>query len=291
MSNIEKYETNFIERREPVSSEIPQEASLSSETSDLIASVLRQWKTAAIISLAIILTALPIIWLVMEPQYDVTGAIRVAPILSNILTGEPERGEISNYQSFMNTQVDMIVSTQITQRVADKLAGKHLTFFEDKSEGIGAKLRRRIRGSKVKPDPANILKQAVYDGIIRAFATRENELIKVTMTSDNPEEAKKIVNAFIQAYMLVEVSNSLQGQDQTLTLLENERKVLAEKLDSQREAIQQMAQEYGSVALNERQSVMLQRVSGLLTELTKVEAERIISEAKKEADVLISKIV
>jgi succinoglycan biosynthesis transport protein ExoP len=280
MSNIEKYETNFIERREPVSSEIPQEASLSSETSDLIASVLRQWKTAAIISLAIILTALPIIWLVMEPQYDVTGAIRVAPILSNILTGEPERGEISNYQSFMNTQVDMIVSTQITQRVADELAGRHLTFFEDKSEGIGAKLRRRIRGSKVKPDPANILKQAVYDGIIRAFATRENELIKVTMTSDNPEEAKKIVNAFIQAYMLVEVSNSLQGQDQTLTLLENERKVLAEKLDSQREAIQQMAQEYGSVALNERQSVMLQRVSGLLTELTKVEAERINCEAR-----------
>jgi hypothetical protein len=37
--------------------------------------------------------------------------------------------------------------------------------------------------------------------------------------------------------------------------------------DGQRDAIQQMAQEYGTVALNERQSVMLQRVSNLLMEL------------------------
>jgi succinoglycan biosynthesis transport protein ExoP len=278
MSNMKKYEPAFIEQA-PVDFEMPMQSD-SSEMFNLMAVVLRKWKTAVIISIIILVVSIPGIWFVMEPKYDVTGAIRVVPILSNILTGEPDRGEISNYQSFMNTQVEMIVSTQVIQGVADELEGKQLAFFEDKSAGIGARLRRKISGSKIKPDPANILKQAVYVGVIKAIATRDNELVKVTMTSDNPEEAKNIVDAFIQSYMRAQVSNDLQGRDQKLTLLENERKVLAEKLDNQREVIQQMAQEYGSVALNERQSVMLQRVSSLLTELTKVEAQRIGCEAR-----------
>jgi len=204
----------------------------------------------------------------------VTGAIRVAPILSNILTGEADKGEISNYQSFMNTQADMVISPQVIQRVADDLTDKHLTFFEDRITGIGAELRRKMDIGKVKLDAANILKQAMYDGIITSVAARNSELVKVTMTSNNPEEAKKIVDAFIQAYMLVEVSNSLQGRDQQLTVLENEQKVLAEKLESQREAIRQLGQEYGSVTLTGRQDMMLARVSNLLAEQTKVEAKR-----------------
>ena len=60
--------------------------------------------------------------------------------------------------------------------------------------------------------------------------------------------------------MLVEVSNSLQGRDQQLTVLENEQKVLTEKLESQREAIQKLGQEYGSVSLTGRQDMMLGRV-------------------------------
>jgi capsular exopolysaccharide synthesis family protein len=75
--------------------------------------------------------------------------------------------------------------------------------------------------------------------------------------------------------MAVEVSNSAQGEDQKLAVLENERKVLAEKLQTQREAIRQLAQEYGTVTLNSRQDMMLQRVSSLLTELTGIEARRI----------------
>ena len=44
---------------------------------------------------------IPSIWFMIEPLYTVTGAIKVEPILENILTGEADRGEISNYQNFM----------------------------------------------------------------------------------------------------------------------------------------------------------------------------------------------
>ncbi|MCJ7728282.1 MAG: polysaccharide biosynthesis tyrosine autokinase [Sedimentisphaerales bacterium] len=278
MNTIEKYGGELIERS-PTGFEISPESGGES-ASGLIVAVLRRWYIAVLVFLIMCAIGVPVIWLLIEPRYDVTSAIRVAPILSNILTGEADKGEISNYQSFMNTQARMIVSPQVVQRVADDLAGKHLTFFEDQVNGIGAKLRRKMENSKVKPDPANILKQAIYDGVITSESARNSELVEVTMTSNNPEEAKKIVDAFIQAYMLVEVSSSLQGQDQKLTVLENERKVLSEKLESQRAAIRQLGQEYGSVALTGRYDMMLGRVSSLLAEQTKVEAQRINLEAR-----------
>jgi len=281
MNSIEKYDGDLIEHR-PAGFELPSEPE-SASMSLVIAAVLRRWYIAVLIFFVMCAVGISVIWLVLEPRYDVTGAIRVAPILSNILTGEVDKGEISNYQNFMNTQAKMIVSPQVTQRVADDLAGKDLAFFENRPAGIGAKLRHKTEGREVKPDPASILKQAIYDKTIRAEPVRNSELVEITMTSDNPEEAKKIVDAFIRAYMLVEVSSSLQGQDQTLTLLENEQKVLSEKIESQREQILQLGQEYGSVSLGGRYDMMLQRVSSLLSELTKTEAQKINFESRIQA--------
>jgi capsular exopolysaccharide synthesis family protein len=78
----------------------------------------------------------------------------------------------------------------------------------------------------------------------------------------------------------MEVASSVQGQDRTLIVLENQQKVLAEKLQRQRTTIRELAQEYGTATLEGRHDMMLERVSSLLAELTKVEARRIYLEAQ-----------
>lgn len=280
MNTIEKYDGELIERS-PANFEMPPE-SASESTSALAAAVLRRWYIVVLIFLVTCASGIPAIWLLIDPLYDVTGAIKVAPILSNILTGEADKGEISNYQSFMNTQAEMVLSPQVVQRVADDLAGKNLGFFEDQANGIGAKLRRRMENTKTKPDPANILKQAKYDGIITSTAIRNTELVKVTAKSDKPEEAKQIVDAFIRSYMAVEGLRSIEGEDRKLSVLENERRALTEKLQNQREAIRRLAEEYGTDTLDGRQDMMLQRVAALLTELTRVESLRMSLEAEMQ---------
>jgi succinoglycan biosynthesis transport protein ExoP len=80
--------------------------------------------------------------------------------------------------------------------------------------------------------------------------------------------------------MAVEVTSSTQEQDQKLALLENEQKLLDEKLRSSNETIRQLASEYGSTNLVERQDMRLKRVTVLLSELTNVEARRINLEAQ-----------
>jgi len=72
------------------------------------------------------------------------------------------------------------------------------------------------------------------------------------------------------------------AKEQQLRVLEEERTVLSEQMQMQREALRRFAQEYGTTSLVSRQDMMLQRVASLLAELTKIEANRIRLEAEIE---------
>jgi len=278
MKNLEKYLDRVIEQRPAYLP--PPPAPGGEPVSNLLIGVLRRWYIAAATFLLMCAIGLPAIWLLIKPIYSVTGAIRVAPILINILSGETDRGEISNYESFVNTQAQMITSGQVVERVADDLIGKKLSFFEDQTTGLVRKLKHALNGTEANPEPVSILKQAIRDGVITAASNRRTELINITMKSPNPKEAEQIVNAFIRNYRLVEGSSSAQGEDKNLAVLENEHKVLTENLLRLRTAITPLAQEYGTTTLAGRHDMKLQRVASLLAELTKMEARRIYLEAQ-----------
>ena len=82
--------------------------------------------------------------------------------------------------------------------------------------------------------------------------------------------------------MAIVVSEEVRGEDQKLTILENERRVLSDKLARQRQDIRNMAHEYGKDALSGRHEMMLQRVAALQGRLTEFEMRRIALELKVE---------
>jgi uncharacterized protein involved in exopolysaccharide biosynthesis len=207
-------------------------------------------------------------WYLPKRVYEVEGALRVAPVSTIFLRGADDRGGVTEYQSFMNTQAELVTSTRVVQRVADDLAEKNLTFFEDDGGGLSA------RGA-VTTGPAEVLKRAIRNGVIEGAAIDNTELIKVTMRSTNPEEARQIVDSFISNYMSVEVAAAAMSDEQKIKVLEDESRVLSMKLKNSREQIRQLSQEYGTATLGERQEMMLKRVAALQGELTQIEADRI----------------
>jgi polysaccharide biosynthesis transport protein len=277
MDELTKYDGGMLT---PVPEILPmQQMHQPAETSImdmLIPLLLRRWRIIVTVFLTMCGVGLAVIWLGIKPRYEVTGAIRVAPILANILTGAQDKGEISNYQSFMNTQARIIVSPQIIQRVADDLYDKNLSLFKIPSSN---KVDNKLNNATGKADYADILKQATNNKTIAVAPAHQTELIEITMVTSKPKEAKIIVDSFIRSYMSVEGMKSTQDDDQMLSVLEDKRRVLTDKLATQREEIGRLAQEYGTVSLDGRQKMMLDRVSSLLTELTKVESQRINSEA------------
>ena len=278
MKELEQYHDQVVERA-PVSFETPIQPD-SANTSEVIAGMLRRWYIVFVVFIVICGLGIPAIWFLIEPLHTVTGIIHVAPILPNILTGEADRGEISNYESFMYTQAEMITSDRVVQRVADNLAEKNLEFFKNDATGVIAEFKRRLKGTTANADPARLLKQAIADGVIRATPGRRTELIKVSMQSTNKKEARDIVDAFLGAYMAVEVSSATEEQERKLGVLEDERRVLTEKLKTKHNAIRQLAEEYGTATLGSRRDMMLKQVTALLSKLAEVESQRIGLEAR-----------
>jgi len=278
MNDLQEYQDRVVQRKPATF--VGEDDTGGEAGSNLVAAILRRWYIVLIVFIVVFSLAVTAIWFAVKPSYSVTGAIRVAPILANVLTGEADRGEISNYQSFMNTQAAMIKSDQVVQRVADELAGKKLSFFEDKPTGPFAAIKEKIFAGPRGTDYAAKLKAASRKGIIRVEPGNTTELIKITVTSPKPEEGKQIADAFITAYMSVEGLKSIEGENRKLSLLESESRSLSEKMQAQHEAIRQLAEEYGTDTLDGRQDMMLQRVASLLTELTRVESEKMMLEAK-----------
>ncbi|MHC4206167.1 MAG: hypothetical protein ACYSTT_16070, partial [Planctomycetota bacterium] len=251
MSELDKYQDQVI-GQELVNMQIPPEQG-DEGTSDMVAGILRRWYIVLLIFLLASGIGLPTIWFTVKPVHNVTGAIRVAPILADILSGEQDRGEISNYENFKNTEAEKIRSNTVIQRVADDLVDRDLSFFNDEPTGLVSKLKRKLLGPQPQLEPALKLKNAIVDdGVIAVGAGRNDELIKITMLSTNLEEAKQIVDSFIRSYMEIEVVSSNKVENQKLDVLAIRRDSLKERIENDRQTIYQLGQEFGDVALQGR---------------------------------------
>ena len=257
----------------------------------LIRGILRRWYLVLISTVLISGVATPLIWRLVQPSYRATAAIRVAPIIPAILFQDQEsQGTLPMYGNFVNTQAQLMTSEVVLQRVADDLSDRDLALFRPHNPAVTAAQRLNIplrflqkMGLPTDPpqrDPVDILRQAVAAGLITAEAGSGTELITVTVESEDPEDARILADAIVRAYMVSEGSRSSLTDDNQLTILEQERRTLAERIQRQHENIRTLAEQYGTTALGGRREMMLERVADLQKEKTRVEARRIALEAR-----------
>ncbi len=297
MNDLAKYHDNdqVIEQKVVSFETLPEPD--SPNTSDLLKGVLRHWPIVLVTFVLICAIGIPAVWYLIEPKHRATASIRVAPIIPNILFSDKDSENVMPmYDNFKNDQARLItVDQSILMRVADDLADKDLKFFKNKSllpekliglvnalpQTISKKIITTI--SPEKPvDPFEALRQAIKGGIITAAPVRGSELIFINVVSTEPQEAITIASSFRTAYMSIGVSKSSKEEDETLSLLENEREVFAAKLQQQRDALRLLAEEYGTVELDPRQEMMLQRVAALQGLATKIDADKLLLEIRIE---------
>ena len=277
MSEIEKYHTE--ETAQELITTIDSSPLQIEQPTNLITPILKRWYLVLITSFIISAIGLPAVWLLIKPSFSATAAIRVAPIIQNILFSDRDSESVlPMYKSFQNTQAELIISDQVLQRAADDLAGKNLDFF-NKPYGTLNKLRDKLAG-KQTTNPVDTLKKAIANEILSVQTGRETELVKIIMKDLKPEDMVLMVDSMARSYMAIVVSEEARGGDQKLSVLENERKLIEDKQEKYRNSIRQMADEYGSLALTSRQDIMLERMASVQAELTKIQMRRITLEAQ-----------
>jgi len=295
MNDLEKYHDNdqVIEQKVVSFETLPEPD--SPNTSDLLKGVLRHWPIVLVTFVLICAIGIPAVWYLIEPKYRANASIRVAPIIPNILFNDKDSESVMPmYDNFKNDQARLIkLDQRILIRVADDLADEGLKFFKNKRalpekifrlvNALPQAIRKKIITtiSPEKPvDPVEALRQAIRGGIITATPLRGSEMINIYVVSTEPKEAVKIASSFRTAYMSIEGSKSSLEGDQKLQLLENQRKVFAEKWNQQRKTLRDLAEEYGTVELTPRQEMMLQRVAVLQGLATKTDADILLLEIK-----------
>ena len=258
MDDLQKYEPQPL-GQEVVQFEGPVEDQ-SDSTMNLAAAVFRRWPVLLATFVVVCAVGVTAIWFLVEPKYDTEGAIRISPTISSILFETEDR--LPNYQNFMNTQAELIRSNNVLNDVADALKDSELVLFED------------------APDLVQALRKAVVSGAIGVEPVRNTELIRIRMATKHPEQAERVVGAFIRAYMARVVRDEVREEDQKLSTLAEERRSLNEKIQRQQDTIRQLADEFGSTALTSRQEMMLQQVASLQNELININIRKISLETQ-----------
>ena len=282
MNDLEKFNDSAV-GQEVVDWQIPPDSGEVS-TSDLIGGIIRRWYIVLLIFIFMTAAGLPAIWLLIKPKYEVVGAIRVDPVLADIISGEQDPGEISDYVRFINTEAERITSSAVVQRVADELKDRDLAYFRNEPNSLVSKVKEKMFGPTTTIEPALKLKQAIVENEkITVAAESEQELIKVTMTHKDYVEAQQIVDAFIKAYMDIGVVNSTEEENRRLAVLENERDRLAEWIKDHRQKIKELGDEYGDLDLTRRREMMMTYLESLRETLTRVESERMALEAEVQS--------
>jgi succinoglycan biosynthesis transport protein ExoP len=285
MNNLEKYLDQVIEQKPvvyeaPVEAPQPPQPQPETPTINLLASVRKRWYLVVIVTIVLSALALPAIWLLIEPQYVVQGAVRVSPVIEGVLGTYTTPSELGGYTDFVNTQAAMLTSSgPMLQLIADDLAGRNLPFIRGEPQSRIEDLRARIWPMKRDARPMQILREAIADRTITAGAVSRTQLLAVAMRSTHVEEAKTIVDSFLRNYMARYTNNVSTEDAKMLTRLEAQATESAEKLKRQRDEIRSLADEYGTVTLGPRQEMEFNVQARLMTELIQLEAQRIAAEA------------
>jgi polysaccharide biosynthesis transport protein len=243
---------------------------------DLLTEVIRQWRMILTVFVVLLAVGLPVIWLVVKPYYVATSAIQVSPVMASLLHGGNEG--LPMYRSFMYTQAELIPSDRVLKQAAEDLAARGISLAGDKSDDLQVvdsnAMTARSRSNMVA------LRAAMMGGELQVVPDDDSQLIKIATKSSSPDRAARISNALVRSYMSTLATDEPHGDEQRVSVLENERKRLEQELKAHNATLYQMASEYGTDILDGRQKLMLDRIGKLQEKLTEFEMERITLEAK-----------
>ncbi len=220
--------------------------------------LMRKWRLWLLAALTVCAIGMPLIWLLIVPQYTATSAIEVAPVIPWIAFEDDSR-PLPLYANYVNTQAALILSNRVLYGVLEDPEVRRLDYLD----GID--------------DPLVHLQEN-----LTAVADRRSQLLLVSMTGDDAVAVTGIANAAVRAYMRVEGGSEATSEDEKLRTLERENTAALEKLRGLYESAYSLGEEFGATDLTSREELLVSRVQALQDELSRIETSRITLRTQQE---------
>lgn len=165
---------------------------------------IRRFKwTALVIAIVVAALLIPGIWIWYAPMYRARAEVRVRPIIPYLVFRTEESGTIPLYDSFVNTQVPIISSTPVLQRVLDDERLRQTQWHAKPSQS----LVQKMLGETTTP-----MERIEED--LAASPRKDTEIIDVSFKASNPQDAKLILNTILDHYVryIAEMSDATEDK-------------------------------------------------------------------------------
>jgi capsular exopolysaccharide synthesis family protein len=209
------------------------------------------------IMLTFICIAVPMVtavWMFVTPEYQVTGQIRVRPIIPRLVFKTDDNGPIQYYTSYLDTQVAVITSPAVLQRVLELPEVQNTAWYRKKEFVLIG----------VQPSP--------MDRLLKTLQVRprgRTEVIDVTLADPDPREASQIVNSILANYISMVRESLDQTDDMMYKKLMEEYTSLRNEIEGREQLVAKLKKDLGTGTPEELISQRRIRLDGLDSDLEK----------------------
>jgi uncharacterized protein involved in exopolysaccharide biosynthesis len=140
-----------------------------------------------------VLVAAPIIagiWTLIVPKYEARNEVRVRPVIPRLVFKTEDNGVIPFYESYVNTQVSLIRSLTVLQRVLDQPEVQRTQWYRNP----GKTLVQRLTGDAIPP------LERLKEGLC-VQPRPQTEIIDISFMDPIAKDAKVIVDAALEQYI------------------------------------------------------------------------------------------
>ncbi len=194
----------------------------ASPVGTVLTAIKRRWLTMIVVTVIAALASLSAVWAVIKPKYEVSASVHIAQVVKPVLFSDPETDISRQYNVYMATQAQALASPLVIQAALNVPEVRSLPM---------------ILGSA---DPVAMLQARFTVDPIRG-----TELLRVSMTGENPTELATIINNVLRTFIRLQDDRQRDWDEKILSSLRSEQAELAAKLEAKGIELRQLAVDYG----------------------------------------------
>ena len=177
---------------------------------------------ALVVFVLVAAPAIAIIWTQIEPQYQAKAQVRVRPVIPRLVFKTDNNGMIPFYESFVNTQVSIIRSHTVFQRVLDRREVHETQWY---------KKPRQSLVERFSDKPLTLMER--LGDALSVMPRLRTEFIDVSFTDPSVKDAKVIVDAVLGEYIKYIREKTNAEEDQLYRQLTQQFASLQSQIQSQ----------------------------------------------------------
>jgi capsular exopolysaccharide synthesis family protein len=272
---------------------------------DYLDTLIRRKTTVISVSLVVFLLV-GLYTFLATPQFKAKGTIRASAQSSTVTKFDSLDPNALQSKEFQQTQVNLLQSNQLANRVIEKLDLMNNPTFNpqadpnknSQSKSLFASIKNFIRSDQ-KQEQMSVLNedaqtQLLTYNVLKTFQIRfkvlpvkNSELIDVTFESPDSSLAAGVTNSAMDEFIQMHMDSNLDASKTASQFLEKQIRGAQIKLEESELQLNEFARKIGVVSLNPEHNLVMKQLEEVNNALAKASSDRIAKEAMYKQNMLL----